>query len=266
MKTGNYSTRVRRIIGDILLVMVTLLTADVVVVMLRKIGTVVLKTDYRSVFGYELIICMALLLFAFDVRFCIFTCMKFKAARIIGWILRITVIVFCVVIVFFCGKVAVGSMYKNAEKADYAIVLGMALENGEPTNDLLARLDSAQGYLEKYPEANLILTGGNADESGLTEAAVMWALLTERGVPEDRLIIEDQAKTTKENFENTVRMISADEPIVIISSNYHMDRAVKTARSAGFTHVMRLPAPSDFLTYGANMIWEVVLDLNELKV
>lgn len=29
--------------------------------------------------------------------------------------------------------------------------------------------------------------------------------------------------------------------------------------------VMRLPAPSSFFAYGANMLSEVVLDLNELK-
>ncbi len=43
-----------------------------------------------------------------------------------------------------------------------------------------------------------------------------------------------------------------------------MDRAVRNASESGFSHVMRLPAPSGFLAYGANMLSEVVLDLNDL--
>jgi len=110
----------------------------------------------------------------------------------------------------------------------------------------------------------LILTGGNADESGRTEADVMRGILAERGVPEDRLILEDQAKTTKENFSNIAGIIPAEEPVVMISSNYHMDRAVRTASENGFPHVMRLPALSGLMGFGANMLSEVVLDLNDL--
>ena len=43
-----------------------------------------------------------------------------------------------------------------------------------------------------------------------------------------------------------------------------MDRAVQTAESAGFSNVLRLPAPSSFLSYGADVISEVMLELNEL--
>ena len=92
----------------------------------------------------------------------------------------------------------------------------------------------------------------------------MRDLLVERGVAEDRLILEDQAKTTKENFRNIAGIVSAEEPVVMISSNSHMDRAVRTASQHGFSHVLRLPAPSGFLAYGANMLSEVVLDVNEL--
>ena len=76
--------------------------------------------------------------------------------------------------------------------------------------------------------------------------------------------LEDQAETTKENFQNIAALISKDEPVVMISSDYHMDRAVRIAQQEGFPQVMRLPAPSSFFAYGANMMSEVVLDLNDL--
>ena len=43
-----------------------------------------------------------------------------------------------------------------------------------------------------------------------------------------------------------------------------MDRAVRNAKEAGFRQVMRLPAPSNLLAYGANMVSEVILNLNDL--
>ena len=99
-------------------------------------------------------------------------------------------------------------MINTAGQADHAIVLGLALENRKPTDDLLARLNTAQAYLEKYPEAQLILTGGNADESGRTEAAVMRDILAERGVADERMILEDQAESTKDTFSGTQRSSS----------------------------------------------------------
>ena len=101
MKTENQASRVRRIIGDVLLVLAVLLTADVTIVMLHKINAVVLKADYREIFEYELILCAAFLLFALDVRFNLFTRSKHTIVRIAGWVLRAAVVLSTLVILFF---------------------------------------------------------------------------------------------------------------------------------------------------------------------
>ena len=256
----------RRIIGDILLGLVVLLTADVLLVMPARINDVVLKADVRKVFVYELILCAILLFSALDLRFGFLTCWKPAVLKGIGWVLRVVLALLSAVIIFFCGKVVIGGMIHTAGPADHAIVLGLALENGEAAPDLRSRLDTGRAYLEKYPEARLILTGGNPDASGRTEAAVMRDILMGQGVAEDRLILEDQAASTRQNFGNIAAMegFSKDAPVVMISSDYHMDRAVRIAEGAGFTRVMRLPARSGFAAFGANMLSEVVLDLNDL--
>lgn len=264
MKTKSGKNLVRRIVGDLLILLAVVLTAEVLYVMPARINAAVQKADYQKIFVYQLILCGVLLLFALDVRFNIFTRWKPVILKIIGWVLRSAVILASAVILFFCGRVIVGSVINTAGQADYAIVLGLALENGKAAPDLYARLDTARSYLDKYPDAKLILTGGNPNESGQTEADVMRDILAERNVPESSLILEDQAKSTKENFRNIAKIVSVDEPVVMISSNYHMDRAVQTAKEEGFTKIMRLPAPSGFFSYGANMLSEVVLNLNNL--
>ena len=68
----------------------------------------------------------------------------------------------------------------------------------------------------------------------------MNALLIERGVPAEKMILEDSAASTIENF-------------------------INTARQAGFTRVMRLPAPSDPVRFGVNVAWEVILAISAIR-
>ena len=256
----------RQILGDVLIVLAVVFTIYLSVVMIRRINSVVLRDDYIKVFRYELLACAIWIVFALDIRFGFFTKLPSAALRVLGWVLRAAVYAAAAVLLFFFARICIGSGLNTAAPAEHAVVLGMALENGVPTEDLLSRLDTAEQYLQENPDAKIVLTGGNPDASGKTEAAVMHDLMIERGIAEDRMILEDQADTTKANFKYTAQLIDPDEPFVLISSNYHMDRAVRTAKNAGFSKVLRLPAPSSFVTFGANVMWEVVLELNELTL
>ncbi len=109
--------------GDILLLLVILLTFDVVVVMLHKINSVVLKADYKELFLYELILCGVLLLFALDVRFNLFTRSGHTVLLIAGWVLRVVLILLVLVIVFFSGKVIRGSLMNTVGPPARAVVL-----------------------------------------------------------------------------------------------------------------------------------------------
>ena len=253
----------RRIVGDILIVLFALLAVDTVVVMINKINKVVLSDGYYKMLIFELIIFAIIIVFALDIRFSILSWTRNKAVHVLGWILRVIICIISALVIFFGVKVVIGGFINNAERAKYAVVLGMALEDGEPTNDLKLRLDTAAKYLSENKDAVLILTGGNA-ENGKTEADVMHDILASCGVPEESMYLEDKAVNTVENFTNTATMIGTDTPVVIISSNYHMDRATKLAKQAGFTDVMRLPAPATFITYGSNLMWEIVQNLSSL--
>ena len=60
------------------------------------------------------------------------------------------------------------------------------------------------------------------------------------------------------------KIVDPAAPIVLISSDYHMDRASQKAGKAGFSNILRMPAQSVLIEYGANVMWEVVLELNDL--
>ena len=254
----------RRWVGNALILLAVGFAVYLCAVMGRRVRAVALKDGYMKVFRYELAVCAVFILCALDVRFQLFTRLLPENLAPVGRCLRVALGLAVALILFLAGRVVAGGFIRTAGPADHAIVLGLALEDGAPTGDLLSRLDAAQGYWRAHPGTKLILTGGNPDASGRTEADVMRDLLAARGVPGERLVLEDRAETTRDNFRNTARMIDPTQPVVLISSNYHMDRAVRTAKSAGFSQILRLPAPSDPLSFGANMMWEVILDLNEL--
>ena len=255
----------KALIGDSLILFTAAFAIYLSVIMLRRIRAVVLKAPYEKIFCYELVICAVFLLSGLDFRFGFLNLTSSPGILIGSWSLRILTACGCIAWTFFFFRVIAGSFIHTEAAADYAIVLGLALENGKAAKDLLFRLEAAEKYMEKNPNTILILTGGNPDSSGRTEADVMRELLLERGIPEEQMILEDQAKTTWENFRNTVRLADPEKAVVLISSNYHMDRAVRTAKRAGFTRVLRLPARSSAVNYAANVMWEVILELNELK-
>ncbi len=256
--------KARKIIGCILIALNAALTIETVIVMTHRISTVVLKDDYITVFRYQLIICAALLIFSLDVRFGFFTAFKNIFLKIIGWILRVGVTAFVCCVLVLNGMVIRGSLINTSAPAEYAVVLGKALENGKPTRELIRRLETAKKYLETNSDSTLILAGGNSDLSGVTEAETMRNILLDWGVPDNKIILEDKSDSTKRNMYNVLLLIGSGKDIVLISSDYHMNRAVMMAEKFGFKDVKRLPAPSGFFTYGANMLSEDVLFLNEI--
>ena len=70
-----------------------------------------------------------------------------------------------------------------------------------------------------------------------TEAIYMKEILMEEGVPEDAIILENEATTTKENMIYATLQINRktkfyeDKRIVIVTSNNHMKRSIALAKS-----------------------------------
>jgi len=260
------TSRVRRVAGDILIALVAIFTVYLASVMIYKICTVVQKSKYTGVFILELIICVMAFVVAMDIRTGFLTKSEKKILKAAGWIARSVSAAFVITVLIFTCKILAGCLIDNPGDNCNAVVLGMALENGKPSDDLILRVDTTKEFIVEHPSSKLILTGGNPGRSGRSEAVVMKELLMERGVSEDKIIVEDSASCTLENFKNVadLALTDPDQPNVIITSNYHMDRAVKTAKSAGFANVLRKPAPSSFLSFGANVMWEVVLEILDI--
>ena len=129
------------------------------------------------------------------------------------------------------------------------IILGSRVDGDTPRADLRARIDAAAEYLKKYPSCIAIGTGGNfRAEQTVSEAQAIKNGLVANGIEPSRVLLEDKARTTYENFLNCKKIIEENAPenasVGILSNTYHLFRAGLIARDSGLENFSLIPAPS----------------------
>ncbi|MGW5743895.1 YdcF family protein [Amycolatopsis sp. NPDC003861] len=133
---------------------------------------------------------------------------------------------------------------------DAIIVLGCGLD-GERVPPLLAgRLDRAiRLQAREATSPLLVVSGGCGPGETVTEAEAMAAYLRDRGVPDDRIRREDQARTTEENLRFSANLLPADaRRVVAVTSNYHVFRTAVECRRLGLPfHATGSPTARYFL-------------------
>ena len=228
--------------------------------------------------------------------------------------------VLIVVLVLIAGLMLHQLRQKPDPKADALVVLGAAVFGDQVSLTLASRLDTALAYWQKHPELLIVVCGGQGPDEDVTEAYAMSKYLALRGVPPDKLLLEDQSVNTRENLryardhllealaekktsdsaaaENTdagaassashiqacgasetqvIRNVTSgdlnesevhpsdvDHPkpnIIIVTSSYHVLRAVDTAENIGFTAsslgapVLWYLLPGDFLRESLALVY-----------
>ena len=121
---------------------------------------------------------------------------------------------------------------------DYLIVLGCGLKkDGTPTPLLRGRLELALRFDERQREesgreARFVVSGGQGPDEVQSEAASMRDWLLSKGVPAERIILEDQSTDTAENMRFSKAKIEAAGmgKVAFFTTNYHVFRAGLKAR------------------------------------
>jgi uncharacterized SAM-binding protein YcdF (DUF218 family) len=148
------------------------------------------------------------------------------------------------------------------EKIDGIVVLGGGFEagvnlvrGGYELNSSGDRFVEAAILAARHPEAKVVVTGGAGDLilDGEADGVTAPRLLTALGVAPERLILESKSRNTYENAVFTKEMVNAKpgETWLLVTSAFHMPRAVGLFRKAGFDVV---PWPSDYRTSGKETI------------
>lgn len=169
-----------------------------------------------------------------------------------------------------------GRIPSTAESGlDYVIVLGAGVRDDGLSKTLKLRLDKAAEYAAENPESVLVLSGAQGAGEPVAEAQAMQAYLSEQGITEEQMILEDRSYSTLENIVYSRLLIEADREakkaqwqkertanafpamqvadkpvrIGIITSNFHLYRARMIARKQGLTDVRGIASESDRILF-----------------
>jgi uncharacterized SAM-binding protein YcdF (DUF218 family) len=146
---------------------------------------------------------------------------------------------------------------------DGVIVLGGALDSGmvardhtQPVlNDAAERMTAASALARKYPQLQMVFTGGEGEffGAGPSEAQRAKAFFDAMGLPPARFLYEDQSRNTYENaiFTATMNGVDKKKRWLLITSAWHMPRAMATFEKAGWNVTAY---PVDFRT-GLHTPW-----------
>ena len=121
--------------------------------------------------------------------------------------------------------------------ADAVIILGAAVHGDKVTWILSNRLDAAIDYAEEHPETVLVVSGGQGDGESVSEASAMRKYLIENGIDDSRILVEDQASDTMENFTYSMALIreqlGEDATVGFVTTAFHCYRAGRVAKKLG---------------------------------
>lgn len=112
-----------------------------------------------------------------------------------------------------------------------AIVLGSLVSDGEPGTYVRGRLDTVLDLYHRRIVTRIINSGNGSADAG-DEPAVMRAYLEERGVP-PHAIVDDAAGMSTEQSCVRARDAFGLRAALLITQDFHTDRAVTLCRAAG---------------------------------
>lgn len=160
--------------------------------------------------------------------------------------------------VLFCSFLMVSHFEdRPGEAPDCLIVLGAQIRTDGPSLSLRYRLDAAADCLREYPETLCILSGGKGPNEPLSEAEGMKRYLTELGISEDRLILEDRSRNTIENIRFSKALLPEGcRSVCIVTNNFHLYRGLALAKKQGLTGLSGIAAPSARSFLPNNMLRE----------
>ena len=150
----------------------------------------------------------------------------------------------------------------SLEPADCVIVLGARVyPDGRMSPVLRTRVDAALAAWRAGRADTLIVCGARGRDEPRSEAAAMAEYLRAQGVPEARLLLDESSFDTRQNINNARALMEERgwTKALIVTSDYHVERALWMARDAGIeAQGLAAATPHTFRAYWWGRIRETV--------
>ena len=151
----------------------------------------------------------------------------------------VSVVYLCVVFLSFMLYTLFIQVIPKKRDFDYVIIHGAGLMHGEELTPLLRmRVDKAIEVYRKDPTPPVLVpSGGQGSDENISEAEAMARYLRAKGIPEDRILLEDRSTSTMENLRYSQELIESRPGrhyTALVTNNYHVFRALRYTLQLGF--------------------------------
>jgi uncharacterized SAM-binding protein YcdF (DUF218 family) len=164
------------------------------------------------------------------------------------------------------GFMIKGAVNKPKENSTL-IVLGCRVYGERPSRMLCERLQSAYKYLDENEDAYCIVSGGQGEDEGISEAECMYRYLVAKGISKDRIFKEDKSTSTRENMQFSKKIMEDNnlnsENVAIATSEFHEYRACRIANGVGLKNCTAVPGHSaiwHFPTYYLRELYGILYE------
>jgi uncharacterized SAM-binding protein YcdF (DUF218 family) len=143
------------------------------------------------------------------------------------------------------GYVVLNMNRSTLQQADMALVLGSRVYQGGQLNPcLVQRVEEGVEVVRQGWARWLVLSGGVDPEDGAVEAEAMARIAAQRGLPQERIVLEPRARSTYQNLLFTQQLMKEHgwNTVVIVSEPFHLPRAALMARRLGLEFALA-PSP-----------------------
>ncbi|MCX7748925.1 MAG: YdcF family protein [Clostridia bacterium] len=147
---------------------------------------------------------------------------------------------FIAVVVFFLTSftlfeavIITAPYYYKPQKSDCILILGYALKDGyHPDEWLEMRLSKGLELFNRGFGEFIIVSGGKGPKDQIPVGESMRNWLLERGVPDNKIVVEDRSSTTFTNIDFSKKIIRDKEKkrVLVVTSDFHLFRSMLIAK------------------------------------
>lgn len=140
-------------------------------------------------------------------------------------------------------------------------------------NEAGDRFLGALALAHRFPRARILFAGGSgrlrdtAGGAGATEADVAARIFRAQGLGPDRLLLESRSRNTAENARLGLALAqpAAGEVWVLVTSAFHMPRAMASFRAAGWEGLVAYPVDYRTRAFADGLEWDPVGHIETLN-
>lgn len=140
-------------------------------------------------------------------------------------------------------------------------------------NEAAERYTAALALARQFPEARLLFAGGSGALRDVAGAEVSEADLAKRffldlGIAEKRLLLEGGSRNTAENAKLSFALANprAEQRWVLVTSAFHMPRAMRSFEEAGWTGLTPWPVDYRSSAFADGIGWDLNRNLRMLNI